>query len=347
MKIKPAVYLLAVILVALPGLACGVLSGSTPTGLPPGPEKPNPTSEISDTLIPTIFSPTDTLLLPPRLPGFVYVARHANSVEIYGSQIDGSQLIQITNSDKVYNWNPAFSPDCTQLVYQADITGAMLLYILQLGSDQPPRLLTSADQFADAELPSWSPDGETIAFAGSLQGENGETIFTIRSDGSDLKRLTEMHPPGKDDCPSWSPDGQTIAFLTTPTGEADYLTLMNPDGSNRRSLLSILFPPYGCPSWSPDGSRMAIVIPGVQDRGDIAILSKDGSGLVNLTNSADQDWEPAWSPDGKTIAFMNSLPGQDYDFNIFLMNMDGSAMTPLFNSPVSEHEPAYCPLPSQ
>jgi hypothetical protein len=54
---------------------------------------------------------------------------------------------------------------------------------------------------------------------------------------------------------------------------------------------------------------------------DLFVVNVDGTGLSNLTHSAGDDWDPAWSPDGKFIAFITERDG---DQEIYVMNADGS-----------------------
>lgn len=62
------------------------------------------------------------------------------------------------------------------------------------------------------------------------------------------------------------------------------------------------------------------------DHWDIYVVNADGSGLTNLTGDAATDLSPAFSPNGKQIAFTKLLDGEA---NIFVMNADGSGVTQL------------------
>ena len=83
-----------------------------------------------------------------------------------------------------------------------------------MGSDgSNPRPLT--DHPAEDRSPSWSPDGQHIAFESHRDGR--AEIYVMDSDGSNLRRLTDHS--AEDRSPSWSPDGRHIAFESNRDGD--------------------------------------------------------------------------------------------------------------------------------
>jgi TolB protein len=67
-------------------------------------------------------------------------------------------------------------------------------------------------------------------------------------------------------------------------------------------------------------------------------MNADGTGQTNLTKNVAGDWSPAWSPDGKKIAFVSQRDG---NLEIYVMNADGTGQTRLTDNPAPDEYPAW------
>ena len=136
--------------------------------------------------------------------------------------------------------------------------------------------------------PSWSPDRDRIAYAGSgdsvLQDPAFEEIYAMDADGKNIEQLTKNTVP--DFSPDWSNDGKRIVFsrgavLATETPTAS-LYVMNADGSDEKKL----YPGKGdllvSPDWSPDGKQVAftrVAYPTGIPEASVWVINSDGSGV--------------------------------------------------------------------
>jgi len=104
--------------------------------------------------------------------------------------------------------------------------------------------------------PTWSSDGQTIAFETSR--DRDFEIYSVHIDGTQLRNLTNS-PQGDDRMPAWS--GDTIAFISNRGKPAKVLYgynlwTMSGDGSDQRERTGDLHP-YSAVAWSPDGAQIA------------------------------------------------------------------------------------------
>jgi Tol biopolymer transport system component len=112
---------------------------------------------------------------------------------------------------------------------------------------------------------------------------------------------------------------------------------MNADGTGQIGLTTGAGGYFA--SGSPDGRKIAFTRCAADC--EIYVMNADGSGEKNLTDNPATDVRPAWSPDGKKIAF-GSL-GRTGDWEIFVMNADGSDQRNLSSNPALDWEPAWSP----
>jgi len=248
-------------------------------------------------------------------------------------------LTKITNIENAY---PDWSPDNSKLVFQSNRTGKFQIYLMNADGKNVVRL-TNND--GDDAGPHFSPDGSKIVFSSERAGST--EVYVINSDGSNERRLTNFRADTSH--PSWAPDGTRILFCSnkeTPDRTLDWwdqyhdIYSMGADGSDIKRLTN-LRTVATFPVWSPDGKKIAfrkvIRQPGFYDDtnltqaetdSEVFIMNADGSGEVNLSKSAAYDGWPAWSPDGRKIAFGSNRRGVT---QVYIASVDGSQLVRLIN----------------
>jgi TolB protein len=208
--------------------------------------------------------------------------------------------------------------------------------------------------------PAWSPDGQLIAFVATQDSLHPNDcaaaypelrcnfdIYTIRIDGSDLKRLTTS--PTYDRGPAWSPDGKHIAFSSRKAGARfGYIYVMTRQGTNLTALTSGSNRDTA-PAWSPDGrsivfTRETCICDNGSDKSkyDLYVMAANGHNVRRLTNNDFDNVNPAWSPDGQSIAWIRADPNsQDAPNTLALMRPTGTNLVIL--QPTVSIAPGYPP----
>lgn len=187
-----------------------------------------------------------------------------------------------------------------------------------------------------------------IAFA--RFSEEAPGIFSVRKDGTEIRRLTRA----SDGPLAWSPDGRQIAFLRSvaKTGTSRIL-VMNADGSDKRRV-GTPSKGYaeGCglqpPKWSYDGLWIAYADDCFDQTPRVAqirLAAVDGSVSVGLTDYAslnhlsDQPWSPSLEGEPR-LTFTSDRDG---DNEVMTMAPDGSDVRQLTNDEVDQFEPIWSP----
>src|SRR5262249_31692224 len=181
--------------------------------------------------------------------------------------------------------------------------------------------------------PSFSPDGETIAYTSNRSG-NFEIYLKQVSGGPDIDISNN---PADDIDPAYSPDGKQIAFVSTRASPID-LHYPGPDspltggdlwlmpalgGSAKRIAQAGNFP-----SWSPDGSMILFVAGPWFHQKHYKIPYNGGAAeeipIHSLSNPAARLYYPNYSPDGRWILF-------DAGTYIYLLDAKGGEPRQILN----------------
>jgi Tol biopolymer transport system component len=220
---------------------------------------------------------------------FVAATNVAAPGQLWIINADGSNQHMVFSDPSFLDSFPGFSPDGNTIVFErcpsngGQFNGGCELYRIRVDGTELTALINFGVNTDRLDItPEYSPDGETIAFAGFFRGGVLSAIYLMNADGSDIRRIT---PPELEAwLPDWSPDGTMIAFSTRslyPPNTINQQTwVVNTDG---KGLKQVTFP--GAlqdffPSWSPDGTSIAFE----RDAADfsssgIFVIKADGSNL--------------------------------------------------------------------
>ncbi len=251
-------------------------------------------------------------------------------------QIKTKSITKLTNIESSY---PYWSPDGSMIVFQSNRTDINNtdIYTMTLDGKDLVRLTTA--QGYD-ELPIWSPDGNQILFSSTRDG-NYE-IYIMDTDGENQRNLSNH--AGYDSHPNFSPDGKTIIFNSTRdmpnhdeimsfTRESNVeLYEMDLDGTNVNRVTNY-FSWDTYPDISPNGNKIVFrrrtvdTVMGKEiGNSEVFIANRNGDEAYNLSNHPAYDGWPAWSPDGKKIAFASDRERKE-NWQIYIIDVDGNNLT--------------------
>jgi len=241
-------------------------------------------------------------------------------------------VLTMKRSEGTLHLAPALSPDGHDIAYFSEKNSFFVdLYLADAETGRVKRRLVKSTLNSNYEslrfinsAGAFSPDGRYFAIGAKHKDRDDLVILDVKKD-EEVRRI--RIPLNGITTPSWSPDGKQLVFTGYDGGLSD-LFVVNVDGSNLHRLTNDKYADLE-PSWSPDGKTIAFAT----DRGTvtdfttlkfgnlrIALLHLD-DGSIEVLRHMDQgkNINPAWAPDGRSLAFVSDRNGISniylYDFS--------------------------------
>jgi len=236
------------------------------------------------------------------------------------------------------------------------------IYLMDGDGTNPRRVTENA--YSDG-FPALSPDGTRIVFDSNRLRAEGEAfntsdLFVMNADGTGQTSLV------RGSSATWSPDGKSIAFHASASGKGQPINFL-PGAATTDSDIFVMnvgdFLKHRArpknitnnpaaidddPDWSPKGRKIMFTSHAVTDNTDnhvtaeIYVIDADGTGKpTRLTNNAEEERAPSWSPDGRRIVFCCRRGGPD--FEICVMNADGTGQVQLTDNTIGDLTPSWSP----
>jgi len=187
--------------------------------------------------------------------------------------------------------------------------------------------------------PSFSPDGSLMVYIGVVAGV--EQLFVAGTDGANPRQIS--HDDFGHEDPAWSPDGSSIAFVSLKNG-GEVISLIDPQGGHVEALTPSSVRAIH-PNWAPD-SRSIIYCtdddlqPPAKNNSEIDVIAIETRKIATVISGGINTY-PAYSPDGKLIAFRRILG--EMNSEVFIADANGANQRNLTSDPAFDGWPSWSP----
>ena len=192
---------------------------------------------------------------------------------------------------------------------------------------------------------AWSPNGKSVALA-QYDADGRSHIFVKDLRTGQQKNITAQWVGWRLSFgqPSWSPDGKWLAVLCSKWDVIHYDVCRITADGDQLQILTREAPGIfsSSPSWSPHGDKIAFT-----REAKIFVMDRNGGNQVRLSQLEGiiSDRRPAWSPDGRWIAFRSLRDGtfkaRNRNWNIYIMDANGENEMRVTDHPGSEGSPTW------
>lgn len=283
----------------------------------------------------------------PDGQAIAFSSDRTGNYDVWVLRIDDGQMFQLTETSE-HEFTPSWSADGEAIAYASSRQGGTIW--IRRGEDVPETMVATA---RGATSPAWSRDGQLVAFAGVSQGQTGLYVTEVTA-GSGTEP-TMLSQPGDDVFPFRPHWASASDLLYTSDGVIKRVDLDGQQGEGEPFTATFAFTrkaydrkprsfdPSGpqpvrgivAPAVSPDGSQVAFGA-----LGDLWLLHIGNPTPRQLTDDTFVDTQPAWSRDGRQLAYASDREGT---LDIWVRDMTSGAERRVTTLAGGEVAPSWSP----
>ncbi len=268
---------------------------------------------------------------------------------LWMSDLNGDNVQRLSAPEQfVLDFDP--SPDGSMIVYTVE-EGASTVNLWRVRTDEMGQTRLTEEEKTIYGAPRFNPTGDLLAVELREEVQIGDQGSQLTPPRLELRRPTDGSPAGEiyggqgaiAHSPRWSANGTHVAFFEA---NANALGVFNFTANVR------FFPAesaqLGPQSWSPDGRAIIYTAVQLLEQGAqqyIVLHDLELGTEISLGESQGDQADPAWSPDGSTVAYVyKPSPNSNNNEGIWLMRPDGTGKVELLSEPeVTYSLPTWSP----
>ena len=247
--------------------------------------------------------------------------------------------------------DPQISPDSRWVAYTVETSSlkddkseARIWMVALAGGDPVPMTAEGVS----SSHPRWSPDGKFLAIL-SARNEGKTQVWLLNRTGGEAQRLTDTAQDVQDVV--WSPDSRRLCLILRDPTPEELEAARDKDKEGADKTAKEKKPKTQKP-WVIDRLQFKVDEIGFLDhrRNHLYVFDLAAKSLTQVTSGDYDDSQPAWSPDGKQLAFTSNRspdPDRNYNNDIWVVSADnvdkGAHLDQITSNPGNDNSPAWSP----